>query len=255
MLLVMSTQSLTTPLPLLAKVLCISTPSRLSLKGSVPSSLWSETMLGVCPPYMETSSCNKGEDWLNYLQMSSQLTMLVQTFDGSNYQLWSKAMKAWLQSQGLWGFVDRTIVHPADPAAGAATAEIAAAEAAIAAWVRSNDMAMGNLVLRLNPSIQESLGAFTAAEAVWDDLRDRYGAATIPQVYKDFKEVIDICINPNTHPSVQLDHMAAAFQRLSHIAVGTAPNVTHLSLSSQMQVMIALAALPLQMGTPHPYHY
>ena len=70
--------------------------------------------------------------------MSSQLTTLVQTFDRLNYQLWSKVMKAWLQSQGLWGFVDGTIVHPADPA----TAEIATAEAAIAAWVRSNDMAM-----------------------------------------------------------------------------------------------------------------
>ncbi len=176
--------------------------------------------------------------------MSSQLTTLVQTFDGSNYQLWSKAMKAWLQLQGLWGFVDGTIVRPADPATGAAAADVAAAEAAIAAWVRSNDMAMGNLVLHLNPSIQESLGAFTAAEVVWDNLRDHYGAATIPQVYKDFKEVINICINPNTHPSVQLDRMAAAFQRLSHVAVGTAPNVTHLSLPSQMQAMIALAALP-----------
>src|SRR6266403_830514 len=113
------------------------------------------------------------------LTMSSQLTTLVQTFDGSNYQLWSKAMKAWLQSQGLWGFVDGTIVCPADPAAGAAAVEISSAEAAIAAW---------------------------------DNLHDRYGAATIPQVYKDFKEVINIRINPNTHPSVQLDCMAAAFQ-------------------------------------------
>src|SRR6267378_1746919 len=144
-----------TPSPLLAKVLRISTPSRLSLDGSVPSSLWSETMLGVCPPYMETSSCNKGEDWLvlclslsnlllmkrtftELFTMSSQLTTLVQTFDGSNYQLWSKAMKAWLQSQGLWGFVDGTIVCPADPAAGAATAEVATAEAAIAACVMNS---------------------------------------------------------------------------------------------------------------------
>ncbi len=210
---------------------------------------------------METSSCNKGEDWLvlclslsnsllmkhtftELFTMSSQLTTLVQTFNGSNYQLWSKAMKAWLQSQGLWGFVDGTIVCPVDPATGAATAEIAAAEAAIAAWVRSNNMAMGNLILCLNPSIQESLGTFTAAEVVWDDLHDRYGAATIPQVYKDFKEAINIHINPNTHPSVQLDCMAAAFQRLSHVAVGTTINVTHLSLPSQMQAMIALAALP-----------
>jgi len=35
---------------------------------------------------------------------------------------------------------------------------------------------------------KKALVIFTAAEAVWDDLRDRYGAPTIPQVYKDFKE-------------------------------------------------------------------
>src|SRR6266404_2143640 len=60
-LLVMSALSLTMPSPLSVKVLRISTPSRLSLDGSVPSSLWSETMLGVFAPYMEISSCNKGE--------------------------------------------------------------------------------------------------------------------------------------------------------------------------------------------------
>jgi len=46
--------------------------------------------------------------------MSSQLTTLVQTFDGSNYQLWSKTMKAWLTISRPLGFVDRTIVRPVD---------------------------------------------------------------------------------------------------------------------------------------------
>ena len=112
----------------------------------------------VCTPSMELSSPHRGvlagfvsltqyhvtdgRSFTELFTMSSQLTLLVQTFNGSNYQLWSKAMKAWLQSQGLWGFVDGMIAHPADPVAGAANAEIATAEAAIAAWVRSNDMAM-----------------------------------------------------------------------------------------------------------------
>src|SRR5882757_8751691 len=95
--------------------------------------------------------------------MSSQLTTLVQTFDGSNYQLWSKAMMAWLHSQCLWVFVDGTIVSPAD----AAAAGTGTAEAAIADWVRSNDMAVGKPILCLNTTIQESLGAFTAAEPGW----------------------------------------------------------------------------------------
>jgi len=60
------------------------------------------------------------------------------------------------------------------------------------------------LSYRLNLRSKKGLGNFTAAEAVWDDLRDRYGAPTIPQVYKDFKEAINIRINPNAHPSLQV---------------------------------------------------
>src|SRR6266436_1124125 len=83
---------------------------------------------------METSPCKKGEDWLvlclslsnlllmkclqnNHTKMSSQLTSLVSSFDGSNYGLWSKSMKAFLMSQGLWAYVDGTISAPIAPIA------------------------------------------------------------------------------------------------------------------------------------------
>jgi hypothetical protein len=33
--------------------------------------------------------------------MSSQLATLVPVFDGTNYLVWSRAMKAYLQSQGV----------------------------------------------------------------------------------------------------------------------------------------------------------
>jgi hypothetical protein len=36
--------------------------------------------------------------------MSSQLATLVPVFDRTNYLVWSRAMKAYLQSQGLFGY-------------------------------------------------------------------------------------------------------------------------------------------------------
>jgi len=104
--------------------------------------------------------------------MSSQLTGLVPILDGSNYPLWSKSMKAYLQSQGLWGYAHGAITRPNDPDPALPAAEIATAVAAQAAWDRANDMAAGNIVLRITPSINENLINLDTAEAVWDDLKD-----------------------------------------------------------------------------------
>ena len=76
--------------------------------------------------------------------MSSQLTNLVPVFDGQNYGQWVKAIKAFLMSQGLWGYTDGSI--PA-PGPGALAEEVAT-------WQRSSDMARGNIVLHLAPAVQ-----------------------------------------------------------------------------------------------------
>ena len=72
--------------------------------------------------------------------MSSQLTNLVPVFDGQNYGQWAKAIKAFLMSQGLWGYMDGTIPHPG---VGTPAEEVNA-------WQRSSDMARGNIVLRFD---------------------------------------------------------------------------------------------------------
>jgi hypothetical protein len=101
--------------------------------------------------------------------MSSQLATLVPVFDGTNYLVWSRAMKAYLQSQGLFGYTDGSLTIPvsisavtASPAvpATASTPAIAAVAAVTAydptpaeilSWKKSNDMAMGAIILRLSP--------------------------------------------------------------------------------------------------------
>ncbi len=151
-------------------------------------------------------------------------------------------MKAYLMSQGLWAYVEGTIVtpnpptppikpSPLDPNASTADRQQYAddekqykedtalyaikrdhylKEAPI--WNKANDMALGCILLRLTPSIQQQASTSTLAEVAWDALETLYGTPTIPTVYKDFKEAISICFNPNQHPAAQLNKMAAAFQ-------------------------------------------
>ena len=55
--------------------------------------------------------------------MTSQLTSLISIFDSQNYNLWAQPIKAFLMSQGLWGYVNGSITAPA---AGAPAEEVAA---------------------------------------------------------------------------------------------------------------------------------
>ena len=58
--------------------------------------------------------------------MSAQLTVLVPMFDGTGYTTWARAMKAFLQSQGLFGYANGDLQEPAYRPAVTAIAFVAA---------------------------------------------------------------------------------------------------------------------------------
>jgi hypothetical protein len=66
-------------------------------------------------------------------------------------------------------------------------------------------------------------------------LSTHYGTTTPSSIYKDFKETLNIRLNPSQHPTQQIDHMVAAFQHLTAASIIIPP---------QMQAMILLSALP-----------
>src|ERR1700744_1808291 len=107
--------------------------------------------------------------------MSSQLTTFISVFDSSNWGIWSKVMKAYLQSQGLWGYVSGDIAQQADGHANHPAQD------------RANDMALGTLTLCLQPALQQNSTEGTA-KVLWNNLQDNYGVPTMPSIYKDFKE-------------------------------------------------------------------
>ena len=91
--------------------------------------------------------------------MSSQLTSLVPVLDGANYGLWSKAMKAYLMSIALWGYVSTDIPVPA--AADDGTAHLDLPE-----WTKHDQQAMGSLILCVAPSIQQDVSRFAHSHEI-----------------------------------------------------------------------------------------
>jgi gag-polypeptide of LTR copia-type len=105
-------------------------------------------------------------------------------------------------------------------------------------WFKKDAMAIGHLTLRVNPSIQQELDSLPAAsfaDDYWTHLSTCYGTATPSSVYKDFKETLNIHLNPGQHPTQQIDHMVTAFQHLT---------ATSIIIPPQIQAMILLSALP-----------
>ena len=132
--------------------------------------------------------------------MSDSAAKLVPILDGSNYNAWYKAMQAYLMAQSLWGYANGNLTHPADNHEE---------------WDRQNSIAIGNMILHVKESIQQDvINKGTAAE-VWICLRETYGTLTSTSIYKDFKEALNICINPNSNPGPQINKMTTTFQRLS----------------------------------------
>ena len=98
-------------------------------------------------------------------------------------------------------------------------------------------MAIGHITLRVNSSIQQELASLAASSFVddyWTHLSSCYGTVTPSSIYKDFKETLNICLNPGQHPSQQIDCMVAAFQHLTAASIIILP---------QIQAMILLSAL------------
>ena len=49
------------------------------------------------------------------ITMTSQLTSLTTVFTGQDYNNWSKAMRAFLMAQGLWGYASGDLPEPFEP--------------------------------------------------------------------------------------------------------------------------------------------
>jgi hypothetical protein len=189
--------------------------------------------------------------------MSSQLATLVPVFDSTNYLVWSRAMKAYLQSQGLFGYTDGSLTIPVSIPAVAASPVVPATSstpaidavtavpaydptpADILSWKKLNDMAMGAIILRLSPSIQQLITQVTA-EDLWTHLTDTYDKDSLSTVYKDWKEVQNIQFISTQHPGPVFEKLDATYSRLNGVYL---KGLNTLTIQPQLQALMTLASL------------
>ena len=205
--------------------------------------------------------------------MSSQLTTLTTVFNSQDYNTWSKAMRAFLMAQGLWGYCSGDLSEPFEPTEpkepkplksspsdkekekyeryfafykgekAAYDCDLPTFPERKAAWVKANDMALGTITLCLSPALQQHLPLGQTAEDLWDWLKNQFATPSIPTCYRDLKEALSIRFNPAKHPGPQIDRMVVAFNRVSQTV--TAGSITvNLTINPVLQGLIVMAAIP-----------
>ena len=133
-------------------------------------------------------------------------------------------MQAFLQASGLWRIVNGDTTCPAGANADAAQQ---------ATWDMSDDMAQGNLTLRLSHNVRNQVGATSAN--TWTNLQTHFGTVGVSHIYGDFRALVNFKISGTQNLSAEIKRFSMHQQRL--IAHGVA-------LSDNIIRMIILAALP-----------
>ena len=171
---------------------------------------------------------------------NNNVASLVPVLNGTNYQQWATAMKAFLLSQGLWAQVQGNVEREELPkdkkeVAALSTEEKKRITAAIAQWDHDDGMAMGHIALRVAPHIQASCINCVTSFSMWHALAENYGKPSPASVFKDFKDTINMRIRADQDPASYFDKAYAAYSRMADAQV---------NVPTQLQAMIALAALP-----------
>jgi len=201
--------------------------------------------------------------------MSSTLMTLVPILNGSmNWQAWKPMMMNYLLSQGQWKAVTNKFPAPeyeiitktvGQSEGGGSKTEMTEDisrppknQADINNWFDINDKALGNIMLRLHPTIattvlnllqksmkeNDDINTMFASQA-WEFLEVTYGNPGIAATYKELKATMDVIIPGNADPTLAIDTILIGFTRMAESKCAVPPH---------LQAMILVSKLPYQMS-------
>ena len=200
--------------------------------------------------------------------MSSTLMSLVPVLNGSmNWQAWRPLMMNYLLSQGQWKViankfpapeyettttVTRKDVEGTHTETVPDTSKPARNQSDIDSWFDTNDRALGNIMLRLHPTlattvlnllektILENTDVNTMfASIAWEYLEATYGKPGIAATYKELKTTMEVIIPGNADPTLAIDTILIGFTRMA---------ASKCALPPHLQAMILISKLPYQMS-------
>ena len=149
------------------------------------------------------------------------VTTHISILDGTNYTEWAPQMKAYLLATGIWCVIDGMITCPH------------VGDAGFAAWVMSDEMAQGNIMLQLAVPIRNQVGA-TSADT-WANFLAAFGTVGISHIYGDFNSHVSFKISGSQNPTPEMEQFGMHLQRLTAINVAIPDNIVG---------MLILMALP-----------
>ena len=150
--------------------------------------------------------------------MSSALNKMVLVFTRSNWQQWHTAMQAYLRAQGQW-FIYSTDRPDEDHDS----------------WDEHNEKVLGNITLRVSPSIQVAISHLSMVKEVWDHLKENYSAPSIGNAYTKLSWLLLTSIPTGLHPAPTITKMLSHFMYLKDAGFEFPANV---------QAMVILCKLP-----------
>ena len=107
--------------------------------------------------------------------------------------------------------------------------------ASINKFEKNDGMVLGQITLRLSPTIQQNHQHCQTSASLWNTLLATYGKLTASTVFKDFQDCLNSRITTNADPQIYFDKVFGAYAHMKAADIAVPP---------QLQAMIALAALP-----------
>uniref|UniRef100_A0A803KXL5 Retrotransposon Copia-like N-terminal domain-containing protein n=1 Tax=Chenopodium quinoa TaxID=63459 RepID=A0A803KXL5_CHEQI len=111
---------------------------------------------------------------------ANAIQLVSYKFNGEGFSSWKRSMLLTLSAKNKLGFVNGTI---SKPTAGTIEGK---------AWERCNDLVCSLILYNLDESIAKSVMFLKSAEEIWTDLDERFGYASMAQIYSLEQKLVDI---------------------------------------------------------------
>jgi hypothetical protein len=147
---------------------------------------------------------------------SNNTASLVLILNGTNYRQWAVVMKAFIMSTGMWAYVKGRIERESlrdkkEELAKLSDAQKKEIHVSQNTWDKDDGMVIGQIMLRLSPTIQQNHTTMIMSYQLWNALVGSYSKVTASTVFKDFKDCLSTRILLTANPNIYFNKMFGAF--------------------------------------------
>ena len=168
------------------------------------------------------------------INMSNLNLHLVPTFNGSEFNEWTVAMKKWLQENDLWEITTGAERQPGRALIQANPEQVRLVAVTKRDWKEKDDRAAHSILLCLDPTICPMVNGTKMAKSIWNQLQASFGKQTADQLIADYKLAVTMMMAVD-NPQHVINQMTIKFGRLA---------TNGFVIPDHIQALTLLAAVP-----------